>query len=167
MLGFQPLSIAPISILAAPFIGQPVVEQPLPVVTPLRGGDDAWLEKNKKDLAAEYAKDKESRANRLTEAWESLYEPKPVPVEPAKEDEPASIEVLEASPEPAFTSLEPFVFPAINISDEEIQAVMQVALAARQAAWTQRINTIKMRLAQASTDKNADLLSSVQQPRLH
>lgn len=167
MLGFQPLSVAPLSVLVAPFVSQPVVEQPLPVVTLLRGGDDAWLEKNKKDLAAEYAKDKESRANRLTEAWENLHEPKPVPVQPATEDEPTSIESLEAIPEPGFTSLEPFVFPAINISDEEIQAVMQVALAARQAAWRQRINTIKMRLAQASAENNADLLSSVQQPRLH
>jgi hypothetical protein len=167
MLGFRPLSVAPISVLAPRFVGQPVIDQPLPVVNLLRGGDDAWLEKDKKDLAAEYAKDKESRATRLTEAWENLYEPKPPPLAAVKEEEPARIEVLDVIPEPGFTSLEPFVFPAINITDEEIQAVMQVALVARQAAWTQRINTIKTRLAQASADKNADLLSSVQQPRLH
>jgi len=174
MLGFQPISADAIStfpqLLNHPDI--PTLPNPTPVLDFPIGGGGVWMpasRRNAKDLTAEYAKDKEDRSKRLTEAWEDKYEPKSVEdalgAELAKE--PVAVVHREPDPEPVITSLEPFVFPAINISDEEIQAVMELAIQARQAAWMQRMNLIKMRLAKASEGQNAHLLSKVQQPRLH
>lgn len=135
MLGFEPVSAAPVSAL-------PAVIAVMPPVVQFHGGDDAWYEPRKdgKDNTAEYAKQKDSRSKRLKEAWEDLYEPKPKVVEAE-----ALVEPVLAEPE--ILTLEPFVYPAINISDEEVQAVAQAAMDYRRAMWERRLMIIKGVLA--------------------